>query len=83
MIDNQADYEQIFRPKAPLPRSPSHQGVSTQATVPSSSAGFAMQIQSTIESSSVPATVVAKPKTSQSVSPPPQVISIFLFFLHI
>ncbi|CAF4459357.1 unnamed protein product [Rotaria socialis] len=29
MIDNQADYERIFRGKARLPRSPSHQGGST------------------------------------------------------
>ena len=41
MIDNQADYERIFRAKARLPRSPSHQGVSTSPAVPStSSAGF-------------------------------------------
>lgn len=36
MIDNPADYERIFRPKARLPRSPSHQGVSAQPTVSSS-----------------------------------------------
>jgi hypothetical protein len=79
MIDNQVDYDKIFRAKARLPRSPSHQGVSPQPTVPSSSsAGFTIQTPSTTEVSSVPASVAAKPKTSQSVSPPPQVILCLL-----
>ncbi|CAF1564319.1 unnamed protein product [Adineta ricciae] len=72
MIDNQADYEQIFRAKARLPRSPSHQGVSTQpaaAAPSSSSAGFNIQAPAPTEISSV----AAKPKPPQSVSPPPQV----------
>lgn len=68
MIDNQADYDAIFRGKARLPRSPSHQTVSAPSIVPpppapdpaapSSSAGF-----------SVPTEIPSvKPK-----SPPPQV----------
>jgi hypothetical protein len=77
MIDNQADYERIFHARARLPRSPSHQGVSTSSTVPSSSsAGFTTQTQSAAEVSSVPtAAVVTKPRPSQPVSPPPQVFS--------
>jgi len=83
MIDNQADYDRIFRPKARVTRSPGHQTVSTQPTVPSSSStGFPIETPSTTEVSSVRAAVVAKPKTSQSVSPPPQVISIFFFFTY-
>ena len=71
MIDNQADYEKIFRVKARLPRSPSHQDVSPQPIAPpSSSAGFPVQTPSTTEAPSV------KPK-----SPPPQVISTVLFYL--
>jgi hypothetical protein len=82
MIDNQVAYDQIFRSKTRLPRSPSHQGVSAQSTPPpSSSAGFAIQTPSTNEVSSVPAAVAVKPKTSQSVSPPPQVISILYIFI--
>ncbi|UJR35710.1 hypothetical protein I4U23_028460 [Adineta vaga] len=73
MIDNQADYEQIFRAKARLPRSPSHQGVAAQPAVPSSSAGFNMQATAATETSSVPLAVAVKPKVSQSISPPPQV----------
>lgn len=64
MIDNQADYDEIFRGRVRLPRSPSHQAVSAPPTVPpppppsSSSAGF-----------SVPTEIPpVKPK-----SPPPQV----------
>ena len=80
MIDNQADYEQIFRAKARLPRSPSHQGVSTQpaAAPSSSSAGFNIQTPAPTEISSVSAAVVAKPKPPQSISPPPQVINFLL-----
>ncbi|CAF3711098.1 unnamed protein product [Adineta steineri] len=74
MIDNQADYERIFRGKARLPRSPSHQGSSTQSKGPSlSSAGFNIPTPSSTEISSTPASVVPKQKVSQSISPPPQV----------
>ena len=77
MIDNQADYEQIFRAKARVPRSPSKQGIVPQPTIPSSaSAGFNVQTSSTTEASSVATTAAVKPKSSQSVSPPPQVIPI-------
>lgn len=63
MIDNQADYDEIFRGKARLPRSPSHQGVSAAAIVPpSSSAGFPIQAPSPTDVAPV------KPK-----SPPLQV----------
>jgi len=78
MIDNQADYDRIFHARARLPRSPSHQGVSTPSTVPSSSsAGFTTQAQATNEVSSVPTIAATKPRPSQPVSPPPQVISFF------
>lgn len=85
MIDNQAAYDQIFRSKTRITRSPSQQGVSPQPIVPpSSSAGFAIQTPSTNEVSSVPAAVAVKPKTSQSVSPPPQVISkLYIFIIKI
>ncbi len=74
MIDNQADYEKIFRGKARLPRSPSHQGVAAQPTVPpSSSAGFPVQTPSTTE--------VAPPPPVKPKSPPPQVI-LLLLCLH-
>jgi len=87
MIDNQAAYDQIFRSKTRLPRSPSHQGVSVQSTTPpppppaSSSAGFAIHPPSTNEVSSAPAAVAVKLKTTQSVSPPPQVIS-YSFYIY-
>ena len=67
MIDNQADYDKIFRGGARVPRSPSHQGsapapVPPLPPVPSSSAGFPVQTP-------LPAEVrPTKPK-----SPPPQV----------
>jgi hypothetical protein len=48
MIDNQLDYDKIFRAKARLSRSPSHQRVSAQATVPSSSSAR-FTIQNTID----------------------------------
>ncbi|CAF2379110.1 unnamed protein product [Rotaria sp. Silwood2] len=77
MIDNQVDYDRIFRGKARLPRSPSHQGVSAQPTVSStsssSSAGFTTHTPSATEVTSVSTSVATKPKTSQSASPPPQV----------
>ncbi|CAF1169077.1 unnamed protein product [Rotaria sordida] len=76
MIDNQVDYDRIFRAKARLPRSPSHQGISAQPTVSSSSSsstGFTTQTQSTTEVTSASTSVATKPKTSQSASPPPQV----------
>ncbi|CAF3383636.1 unnamed protein product [Rotaria sp. Silwood1] len=76
MIDNQADYDRIFRAKARLPRSPSHQGISAPPTVSStsssSSGGFTTQTSSTTEVTSVPTSAATKPKTSQSASPPPQ-----------
>ena len=67
MIDNQADYDEIFRGRARLPRSPSHQGVSPGSVPlppPSSSAGFPVQTPSPAEAPPI------KPK-----SPPPQVCS--------
>jgi hypothetical protein len=73
MIDNQADYDNIFRGKARLPRSPSHQGVAAQPSAPpASSAGFTVQTPVTTE-----VALPVKPK-----SPPPQVIlPRFLFYL--
>jgi hypothetical protein len=72
MIDNQADYDRIFRGKARLPRSPSQQVVSSQvtATPGSSTTGFPVQ---TISSVQTPSSVVTPSKSSHSVSPPPQV----------
>ena len=60
MIDNQADYDEIFHGRVRLPRSPSHQAASAPPTVPppSSSAGFSVPTE----------TPPVKPK-----SPPPQV----------
>jgi hypothetical protein len=79
MIDNQVDYDRIFRGKARLPRSPSHQGASAVPASSSSSAGFAIQTPSTSEVASTPVSVSVKPKISQSISPPPQVIFILFF----
>ena len=78
MIDNQADYDRIFRGKARLPRSPSRQEASSQANEApsSSSAGFAIQAPLNNEVLSGPSSAVSKPKSSHSVSPPPQVTSL-------
>lgn len=67
MIDNQADYDEIFRGRARVPRSPSHQVVAAAPvpaapSVPSSSAGFPVQTPLPAEAPPI------KPK-----SPPPQV----------
>jgi hypothetical protein len=59
MIDNQADYERIFRPKGRLTRSPNHQGAS--------SSGFAMP---TATETNTGSPVEAKQKPFASVSPP-------------
>lgn len=78
MIDNQADYDRIFRGKARLPRSPSRQEASSQANEApsSSSAGFAIQAPLNNEGLSAPSSTVSKPKSSHPVSPPPQVTSL-------
>lgn len=68
MIDNQADYERIFRGKQRLPRSPSHP---TQSASAQSSAGFALQTPVTNEPTPVSITNTIQPK-----SPPPQVNQI-------
>jgi len=68
MIDNQADYDRIFRGKQRLPRSPSHPTTSATASA-QTSAGFALQIPTTNE----PTPVSITNTTAQPQSPPPQV----------
>ena len=71
MINNQAEYDQVFGAKSRVPRSPNHQEKLAQPTNPSSSVGFAIKNENS-------SSVATKSKPSQSVSPPPEVIRISL-----
>lgn len=74
MIDNQADYDRIFRKNNRLGRSPSRPKVSAEPSPTHVEASRPTTTKTETSSpSSASTVVVAKPKLSPSISPPPQV----------
>ena len=74
MIDNQADYDRIFRKNNRLGRSPSRPKASAGPSPTHVEASRPTTAKTETSSpSSASAAVVAKPKLSPSISPPPQV----------
>ena len=81
MIDNQADYDRIFRAKTRLQRSPSYQSVATPAAVipqsnsqsPSSSGGFSIQMPVVTDISLNVLSTITNSSSAEPVLPTPKV----------